>query len=217
VVGANQADAHLVGLHLERDVPQARKADLRLIAPGDPCPRCGGELTFARGIEVGHIFRLGTKYSQALGATYLDPQGQQRPIVMGCYGIGVSRIVAAAIEQGHDDDGIVWPMPIAPMSVTILPLAREGEVWDAAQSLYQDLTARGVDVLLDDRDLRPGVKFKDADLIGIPLRVVVGARGLKEGKVELKHRASGEVEMLPVDGAAERLAELVAQAGGQAL
>ncbi len=217
VVGANQADAHLVGLHLGRDVPQARKADLRLVAPGDPCPRCGGDLTFARGIEVGHIFRLGTKYSQALGATYLDPQGQQRPIVMGCYGIGVSRIVAAAIEQGHDEDGIVWPLPIAPMSVTILPLAREGQVWDTARSLYRDLVARGVDVLLDDRDLRPGVKFKDADLIGIPLRVVVGGRGLKVGKVELKHRAGGEVEMLPVEGAAEHLAALVEQAGGQTL
>ena len=217
VVGANRKDAHLTGLNLGRDVPQAKPADLRLIAPGDPCPACGGELEFARGIEVGHIFRLGTKYSQALGAEYLDAQGESRPIVMGCYGIGVSRIVAAAIEQGHDENGIIFPLPIAPVSVALLPLSLEGEVWQVAQGLYQELTEAGVDVLLDDRDLRPGVKFKDADLLGIPLKLVVGAKSLKEGKVELKHRATGQVEMLERDQAAGRVVELFDQEGGQSL
>ncbi len=217
VVGANQKDAHLSGLNLERDVPGAVRADLRLIAEGDPCPACGGELAFARGIEVGHIFRLGTKYSQALGAEYLDDQGRSRPIVMGCYGIGVSRIVAAAIEQGHDDNGIIFPLPIAPVSVALLPLSREGEVWEVAQGLYQELGRAGVDVLLDDRDLRPGVKFKDADLLGIPLKLVVGAKSLKRGKVELKHRRTGQVEMLARDQAAARVLEIFRQEGGQSL
>ena len=217
VVGANAADAHLTGVHMGRDVAKGVKADLRVIEPGDPCPRCGGELTFARGIEVGHIFRLGTKYSQALGANYLDAEGQSHPVIMGCYGIGITRIVAAAIEQGHDDWGIILPLAIAPFAVAILPLAGDGEVWDTALKLYDDLQAQGVEVLLDDRDLRPGVKFKDADLIGIPLRVVVGAKGLKQGAVELKRRAGGEVEMVPVDQAAGLLARLATEGGAQAL
>jgi len=217
VTGANAADAHLTGVHLARDVGQARQADLRVIEPGDPCPRCGGEPAFARGIEVGHIFRLGTKYSEALGAYYLDAEGKSHPVIMGCYGIGVTRIVAAAIEQGHDDWGIIFPLAIAPFSVSILPLAADGEVWDTALELYDKLEAAGVDVLLDDRDLRPGVKFKDADLIGVPLRVVVGAKGLKQGAVELKRRAGGEVQMVPLDEAAGLLARLVAEGGGQAV
>ncbi len=217
VVGANQADAHLTGVHLGRDLAGATKADLRVIEPGDPCPRCGKEPTFARGIEVGHIFRLGTKYSQAMGAEFLDAEGQSRPIIMGCYGIGVTRIVAAAIEQGHDQAGIILPLAIAPYSVAVLPMAFDGEVMEAAQKLYDELRAMGLDVLMDDRDLRPGVKFKDADLIGIPLRVVVGAKGLKEGAVELKHRRSGDVEMIPVAEAAARLAQMVRQGGGQPL
>ncbi len=217
VVGANKADHHLTGLHLQRDVPQARPADLRVIAPDDACPRCGGELEFARGIEVGHIFRLGTKYSTAMGAEYLDAEGQSHPIVMGCYGIGVSRIVAAAIEQGHDDNGIIFPLPIAPYSVTILPLGHQGPVMEKALELYRQLGQKGVDVLIDDRDLRPGVKFKDADLVGIPLRLVVGNKGLKQGQVELKHRADGRVEMLPLEQAADSLVEMVNQGGGQTL
>jgi prolyl-tRNA synthetase len=215
VVGANQADAHFTGVHLGRDVPGARAADLREIAPGDPCPRCGGKLAFGRGIEVGHTFRLGTKYSEALGATYLDAEGQSRPVVMGCYGIGVSRIVAAAIEQGFDGAGIIFPLPIAPFSVLVAPLAAEGEPAEVAERIHRGLERAGVDALLDDRDLRPGVKFKDADLIGVPLRVVVGAKGLKNGQVELKRRADGEVEMLPVDQAVERLAEEANQGGAQ--
>ncbi|MBU1155245.1 MAG: proline--tRNA ligase, partial [Proteobacteria bacterium] len=217
VAGANQADAHLTGVHLGRDVAQATKADLRIIEPGDPCPRCGKEPVFARGIEVGHIFRLGTKYSQAMGAEFLDAEGQSRPIIMGCYGIGVTRIVAAAIEQGHDKWGIIFPLAIAPYSVAILPMAVDGEVLEAAEKLYADLSAAGIDVLMDDRDLRPGVKFKDADLIGIPLRVVVGAKGLQEGAVELKHRLSGDVDMIPVGEAAARLVDMVRQGGGRPL
>ncbi|MCA1989872.1 MAG: proline--tRNA ligase [Desulfarculus sp.] len=217
VAGANALDTHLVGLNLGRDVPQAVRADLRNAAPGDPCPRCGGELTFARGIEVGHIFRLGTKYSQALGATFLDAEGATQTIIMGCYGIGVSRIVAAAIEQGHDDNGMILPLAIAPFSVAVLPMAASGPAAETAQRLYGELLAAGVDAIIDDRDLRPGVKFKDGDLIGIPLRLVVGEKGLKNGQVEIKHRAGGEVEMVAVDQAVARLAELVAQGGGLAL
>lgn len=217
VVGANKKNTHMTGVNMGRDVSNAIEKDLRLIAQGDLCPSCGGELEFARGIEVGHIFRLGTKYSEALGADYLDAEGQTKPIVMGCYGIGVSRIVAAAIEQGHDDWGIIFPIPIAPVTAAILPLGLEGEIWEVAQELYQSLQDQGVDVLLDDRDLRPGVKFKDADLIGAPLKIVVGAKSLKQGKVELKHRATGEVEMLDKDQAAARIVELYKQAGGQSL
>jgi prolyl-tRNA synthetase len=217
VVGANQADAHFTGVHLGRDVPGARAADLREIAATDPCPRCGGGLSLARGIEVGHTFRLGTKYSQALGATFLDAEGQSRPLVMGCYGIGVSRIVAAAIEQGFDDAGIIFPLPIAPFSVLVAPLAAEGEPAEVAERIHQGLCRAGVDALLDDRDLRPGVKFKDADLIGVPLRVVVGAKGLKNGQVELKRRAGGGVEMLPAEEAVERLAAEAAAGGAQAV
>ncbi len=217
VAGANALDTHVVGLNLGRDVPQAVKADLRNAAPGDPCPRCGGELTFARGIEVGHIFRLGTKYSQALGATFLDAEGATQTIIMGCYGIGVSRIVAAAIEQGHDDNGMILPLAIAPFSVAVLPMAASGPAAETAQRLYGELLAAGVEAIIDDRDLRPGVKFKDGDLIGIPLRLVVGEKGLKNGQVEIKHRAGGEVEMVAVDQAVARLAELVAQGGGLAL
>ena len=217
VVGANAADAHVTGFNLGRDLPGAHIADLRDIAPGDPCPRCEGELEFARGIEVGHTFRLGTKYSQALGATYQDEKGQQHPIVMGCYGIGVSRIVAAAIEQGNDDHGIIFPLAIAPVSVAVLPLGLEEPVMEAAQALHDALWERGVDALLDDRDLRAGVKFADSELLGIPLRVVVGKKGLAQGQVELKRRAGGEVEMLPLEQAAELLAQAAAQGGGQFL
>jgi prolyl-tRNA synthetase len=217
VVGANQGDMHLTGVHMSRDVPLAKQADLRNVAPGDPCPRCGGELLFARGIEVGHIFRLGDKYSQALGATYLDAEGQTKPIVMGCYGIGVSRIVAAAIEQGNDDFGIIFPIPIAPVTVAVLPLDVEGEAMEKAQEIYDGLLAAGVDALLDDRDLRPGVKFKDADLLGIPLRVVIGKKGLKQGKVEFKRRSGGEVEMLDLDQAVSLVADMARQGGAQTL
>ena len=217
VVGANKGDYHLVNLNMERDVPQATKTDLRNITPSDPCPKCGGKLEFARGIEVGHIFRLGIKYSEPMGATYQDADGNEKPIVMGSYGIGVSRIVAAAIEQGHDENGIIFPIPIAPVAVEVLPMKPKGESVEVAQRLHDELWAKGVDCLLDDRDVRPGVKFKDGELLGIPIRLVVGPKGLEKGEVEVKFRADGKMEMMPLDDAVERIAALVKEAGGQML
>jgi prolyl-tRNA synthetase len=198
-----------------RDFAAPAFADLRLAKAGDACPRCGAALELWRGIEVGHVFKLGTKYSAALGATVLDDQGQERDLFMGCYGIGVGRTVAAAIEQNHDRNGIVFPLPIAPFQVLITVVnPREEEVLAAANDLYRQLEAAGIEVLLDDRDERPGSKFKDADLIGIPLRVTVGSRGLAEGAVELQERATGQRTMLPMADAARLLAEQVRAALG---
>ncbi len=213
VVGANSKDQHLTGANHGRDFTVETFADLRQATGGDPCPRCDGRLEAWRGIEVGHVFKLGTKYSQALGATVLDEQGQDRVLLMGCYGIGIGRTVAAAIEQNHDECGIIWPMPIAPFQVLITLLnPNDLPVATAAEELYRQLLAAGVEVLFDDRDERPGSKFKDADLLGIPLRVTVGARGLKEGALELQQRRSGERSMLPLASAATELAALVRRA-----
>jgi prolyl-tRNA synthetase len=199
VVGANEKDAHLTGVRLGRDF-EARVVDLRAAREGDACPRCeGGHFRSFRGIEVGHVFFLGTKYSAPMGCTFLDDKGVDKPMVMGCYGIGITRIMAAAIEQNHDDNGIDWPLPIAPFHVEIVSLQpRDAEVAAAADRLYDELTAAGVEVLYDDRDERPGVKFKDADLIGIPLRLAVGKKSLAEGKVELKRRREPAPELVPV-------------------
>lgn len=192
VSGANEADAHFVNLVPGRDFTPTGWADLRNILPGDACPRCGKPVTVKRGIEVGHIFKLGVKYSQALGANFLDADGKEKPCVMGCYGIGVGRTVASAIEQMNDENGIVWPVPLAPWEVTILPLAvKDAESMEVARKIEADLVAAGIEVLFDDRDERPGVKFKDADLVGIPLRITVGQKGLKEGVAEVKERATG--------------------------
>ena len=207
IVGANAQDAHLGGVNLMRDVKNITWADLRLVAEGDLCPKCGGALAFARGIEVGHIFRLGSKYSESMGAGYLNSEGVSLPVVMGCYGIGVSRIVAAAIEQGHDENGIILPPSLAPFSVVVMPMALEGAAWDTALSIYEELLGQGVDAALDDRDLRPGFKFKDSDLIGIPYRLVVGPKGLEKNQVELKDRKSGEVQWLDKDKAVESILE----------
>lgn len=211
VTGANQADAHFVHVLPGRDFRVDRVEDLRTVVAGDRCPRCGrGKLEIWRGIEVGHVFKLGTKYSAAMGAFFQDEKGQELPIVMGCYGIGIERTVAAAIEQNHDQDGIVFPMAIAPFQVTVLCLQQElQEVREAAEKLYLRLQAEGIEVLLDDREDRPGSKFKDADLIGIPLRINVGARSLSKGLVELRHRATGRVEMLEVERVCERIKEIV--------
>ena len=203
VVGANARDQHLTGVNPGRDFAVEAFADLRQATAGDPCPRCSGHLEAWRGIEVGHVFKLGTKYSQALGATVLDEQGQERVLVMGCYGIGIGRTVAAAIEQNHDAGGIIWPLPIAPFQVIVTLLnPNDAPVAAAAEELYRQLQEAGIEVLFDDRDERPGSKFKDADLLGIPLRVTVGARGLKEGALELQQRRSGERSMLPLATAA---------------
>ncbi|MDO8644250.1 MAG: aminoacyl--tRNA ligase-related protein, partial [bacterium] len=160
------------------------------------CPQCKKVLKEFRGIEVGQVFYLGTKYSKPMKATYLDEKGKEQLVVMGCYGIGVGRTAAAAIEQNHDENGILWPLPISPFAVTVLPLQEEGAVREAAEKIYKELQASGVDVLLDDRTTSAGVKFKDADLIGIPYRVIVGTKGLKEGKVEIKTRKGGEVSLV---------------------
>ncbi len=206
VTGANETDYHYVGAEEGRDFRADAFADLTHAREGDPCPRCGSGLVIRRGIEVGHVFKLGCKYSEALGADYLDEKGESRSIVMGCYGIGIGRTVAAAIEQNHDEDGIIWPVPIAPYHVDVIPAKMsDAQCREKAEEIYGALGAAGVEVLIDDRDERPGVKFKDADLIGIPYMAVVGPRGLKEGKLEVKSRRTGETEFIPLEGAVQAL------------
>lgn len=199
--GANIDGQHYFGINWERDVALPKVADLRNVVEGDPSPDGKGTLAIARGIEVGHVFQLGTKYSTAMNATVLDDNGQAVPLLMGCYGIGVTRVVAAAIEQSHDDGGIIWPNAIAPFEVTLVPMnAHKSErVREYAETLYQQLSDAGVDVLIDDRDLRPGVKFADQELTGIPHRVVIGERGLDNGELEYKGRRDSEVTMVPAD------------------
>ncbi|MBW2503929.1 MAG: proline--tRNA ligase [Deltaproteobacteria bacterium] len=210
VVGANQIDTHYTGANHGRDFSVAQFADLRQAESGDFCPRCDGTLEVWRGIEVGHVFKLGTKYSEAMNATVLDEKGQERTLVMGCYGIGVGRTAAAAIEQNHDEFGIIWPMPLAPFQLIISIInPNDQTVLEAGRKLYQELLKQGIEVLFDDRDERPGSKFKDADLIGIPLRVNVGARALKEQSYELQDRRSGDRKMLPMHEAAEQLIKMI--------
>jgi prolyl-tRNA synthetase len=207
--GANQADAHVTGVRPGRDFPLDHVCDLRFVVPGDLCPNCGVAIDICRGIEIGHVFKLGTKYSQAMGATYQDEAGQSHTMIMGCYGIGVNRIVASAVETLADEQGLVWPMTLAPYHVLLVPLRVDGEEMAAAEKLYHELQAAGVEVLLDDRDARAGVKFNDADLIGVPLRVTLGGRGLKEGMLEVRDRAGGETVKVPVaDVAAYLTAEV---------
>ena len=207
IAGANKADTHILHVDLKRDVPAFAYADLRSIAEGDVCPRCGKPVAFAKGIEVGHVFKLGTKYSTALNAIYLDENGKEQTIIMGCYGIGVSRVVAACIEQNNDGDGIAFPPPLAPFDLELLNLdPKNADTAAKADELYDLLTGMGLDVLLDDREERPGVKFKDADLVGLPMQVVVGGKGLARGIVEVKNRKTGEKGELPVEGFAEAFA-----------
>ena len=208
VAGANREGVHLRGVRPGRDFA-ARHADLHLAQAGDACPTCGAPLVVERVIEVGNIFKLGTRYSTALGATYLDEQGQARPIVMGSYGIGPARIVASAIEQRHDADGIVWPWSIAPMQVHVLPVnPKQPAVREMAERLYRDLGAAGVEAILDDRDERPGVKFKDADLLGLPIRVTVGALLGREGKVEVRTRRDRQDVAVAPDGVVAAVRDL---------
>jgi prolyl-tRNA synthetase len=214
VVGANEADAHLTGVNIERDFTPTACGDYRTAAAGDACARCDkGHLRAYRGIEVGQVFFLGTKYSKPMGVTFLDAEGHEKPAEMGCYGIGVTRIVAAAIEQNHDKDGIVWPLPLAPFEAAVLSLQQDDpNVIATSTKLYDELALAGVDVLYDDRDERAGVKFKDADLIGIPFRIAVGKKGLAEGVVELKRRNAPEVRKLKIDEAVAVVAAEVAEA-----
>jgi prolyl-tRNA synthetase len=204
VTGGNREDLHLKNVNLDRDFKVDRFGDIRVITVDDPCPRCGGGVLFNRGIEVGHIFKLGTKYSDALRALYLDSGGKDRPIVMGCYGIGVGRTAAAAIEQNHDQGGIIWPIPIAPFEVVVLPLQmHESAVVETAEKLYAQLRDHGIDVLLDDRDERAGIKFNDADLIGFPIRVTVGIKSVRKGELEIKRRLDSHTSGAPIADAAE--------------
>ncbi len=199
VTGANKEDYHLTNVNLGRDFDVASFADLRVIEEKDTCPRCGGKIQFARGIEVGHVFKLGTKYSQAMKAAYLDKDGQEKIMIMGCYGIGIGRTVAACIEQNYDKDGIIWPVPLAPYHVIITPVnVNEKNIFEAAENLYISMLAEGIEVIFDDRDERAGVKFKDADLIGIPLRITIGQKNLADGNVELKIRKTGENKLYPL-------------------
>ncbi len=201
VCGANATDAHLTGVNWGRDLPEPESADLRNVVDGDPSPSGKGRLTIRRGIEVGHIFQLGRKYSETLKLTVLDPAGKDLTPLMGCYGIGVTRIVAAAIEQNHDEKGIIWPEPIAPHTVLLVTLNhdRSEAVRNAADGLYAAFNDAGIDVLYDDRDARPGVKFADAELLGIPHCIVVGDRGLASGRLEYRNRRSGENTEIPAD------------------
>jgi len=193
VAGANEEGHHLVHVDAGRDIHADFYGDIRSVTAGDRCPRCRQAIRLSRGIEVGHIFRLGTKYSEGLKATYLDGEGQERYMVMGCYGIGVSRIVAAAIEQNHDESGIIFPVAIAPFDVLALPVnVNDAAIREAAEDIYHELLSGGFDVLLDDRDERAGIKFKDADLTGIPFRITIGTKFIKEGLLEIRVRATGE-------------------------
>ena len=200
VCGANERDMHFTGANWGRDLPEGEVADLRNVIAGDPSPTGKGTLGIARGIEVGHIFQLGRKYSEAMNATVLDEQGKAVTMAMGCYGIGVTRVVAAAIEQNHDERGILWPEPIAPFDVSIIPinLQKSARVQEATEALYAELTAAGFEVVLDDRDARPGVKFADDELIGIPHRIVVGDKGLERGMLEYKRRRDGLAADVPL-------------------
>lgn len=212
VAGANEADTHLRDVVVGRDVDGDEQVDLTVAVDGDGCGVCGGSLRTFRGIEVGHIFYLGTKYSESMHATVLDDTGTERLMEMGCYGIGVSRIMAAAVEQHHDGDGIIWPIGLAPYPAVVLALGNDAEVLAAAASLCDDLASHGVEVLFDDRKERPGVKFKEADLMGLPYQVVIGRRGLANGVVELKNRATGERSEVPLDAISAELRGRIAEA-----
>jgi prolyl-tRNA synthetase len=208
VVGGNKTDAHFVNANLDRDVKVTVWTDLRVASAGDPCPHCDGALEGLRAIEAAHIFKLGTIYSETMDARFLDDDGQEKPFVMGCYGIGVSRMLAAIPEVSNDADGMIWPISVAPFEVAVLLLnSGDEDQCAAATRLYEELTAAGVDVLLDEREERPGVKFKDADLVGTPIQVVCG-RFVAEGKVEVRARSETDKETVPLDQASERVLEL---------
>jgi prolyl-tRNA synthetase len=213
VMGANKEDYHIKNVNIGRDFNVDEFADLRFAKESDCCPRCKGAAKIARGVEVGHIFKLGTKYTKALKATYLDKSGKEQYMAMGCYGIGIGRTVAASIEQNHDEEGIIWPMAIAPFHVIITPVTvNDKEVLEASEKLYQNLLEQNVDVIIDDRDERAGVKFNDADLIGIPLRVTIGSKRLAEGKIELRSREKGETQILSMENATEKIINAIKEA-----
>lgn len=210
VCGANEEDCHYKNANPKRDFGDVIVADIRLIAEGDPCPHCGAPVKMTHGIEVGQVFKLGIKYSKALGATFLDENGKEKPLIMGCYGIGVSRTMAAAIEQFHDDNGIIWPASIAPFEVVIVPInAKDEAQMKIAEKLYVDMKNAGIDVLLDDRKDRAGVKFKDADLIGYPVRITVSPKLLDANEVEIKVRRDGATSNVKVDDCAQTVKDML--------
>ncbi|AOK51757.1 proline--tRNA ligase [Burkholderia stagnalis] len=211
VVGANEVDYHIAGVNWGRDLPEPDVADIRNVQKGDPSPDGKGVIDICRGIEVGHVFQLGTKYSEAMGATFIDESGKPQPMLMGCYGVGITRILGAAIEQNFDERGIIWPESIAPFEVVLCPMGydRSDAVRETADKLYAELAAAGIDVILDDRGERPGVMFADWELIGVPHRLVIGERGLKEGKIEYQGRRDTEATLLPADTAAATVAEKI--------
>ncbi|MEK7828558.1 MAG: His/Gly/Thr/Pro-type tRNA ligase C-terminal domain-containing protein, partial [Deltaproteobacteria bacterium] len=212
IVGANEADAHFINVNLNRDFRADVFGDLRMAVAGDLCPRCDGVLEIFRGIEVGHVFKLGTKYSEAMNATFLNEKGEAKPMIMGCYGIGIGRTAAAGIEQNHDDKGIIWPMPLAPFQVHLVPVnVNDKATMDVAETIYKNLTDAGVEVLMDDRDERAGIKFNDADLIGIPIRLTIGSKALKENSVELKMRRSPDASLVKMDEIRGKVLEIIKQ------
>jgi prolyl-tRNA synthetase len=217
VAGANRTGFHVTGLEIGRDVTPAAWIDAVRLVGGDPCPRCGTALEETRGIEVGHIFKLGTKYSEPMGATFLDEEGSQRPFLMGCYGLGITRVVAAAIEQNHDEHGIAWPTAIAPYEVEVIPLNMDSaRVVEAAERIYDECRAAGLEALIDDRPDRAGSKFADADLVGIPWRIVVGDRGLESGMVEVASRRARKdmARFSPDEAVAHVRARVLRERGG---
>ena len=200
VSGANEVDTHYTGVNPKRDFKNVIVADIRMVKEGDACPRCGAPFTLTRGIEVGQVFTLGTKYSEAMKATFLDENGKDKPFVMGCYGIGVGRTMAAIIGQKHDENGIIWPLSVAPFEVVVVPVnAKNEDQLKAAEKIYDELREKNIDALLDDRAERAGVKFKDADLIGYPLRITVGPKTVDEGIVEVKIRKTGDIKLFNMD------------------
>ena len=208
--GANEADYHLTGIKPGRDFEPGEWMDLITVVAGDPCPHCGAPLSAARGIEVSQVFQLGTKYSEAMGATFADENGEEKPFLMGCYGVGVSRTLAASVEQHNDENGIIWPVSIAPYEVAVIPLdPKQEECAAACDTVVDALCDAGIEVIVDDRNERPGVKFADNDLMGFPYQIVLGKRGLKNGTCELKDRATGEREDVALDQVAAKVAELV--------
>ncbi|MEQ9407172.1 MAG: proline--tRNA ligase [Fuerstiella sp.] len=212
ITGANEKGAHLTGVIPGTHFELTTTHDLRNAAADDPCPKCDAKLEIVHGIEVGHVFKLGTKYSESLDACFLDSAEKKHPLIMGCYGIGVTRVVAAIVETCHDDNGIRWPVNVAPYTVELIPLnVKDEEVMSAANGIYDQLTASGIDVLMDDRDQRPGFKFKDADLIGLPVRIVIGGKGLKEGIAEIRRREDDDAQRVPLAEAVTFVQQLLQQ------
>ena len=210
VVGGNKLETHLINVDPRHHFKVDESGDFRAATEGDLCPRCSGTLRLNRGIEVGHIFKLGDKYSKAMNACFLDQEGKERFMIMGCYGIGVSRVLAAAIEQNHDDDGIIFPPPIAPFSAIITPVGAKSEpINEVAGEIYEALWKSGLEALLDDRDERPGVKFKDADLLGIPCRITIGQKALSQGNVELRNRRTKETILAPPEHVVSEVRKLI--------